>query len=111
MAPTPLTVQTVVPNGIALVPAVAADVVNGNVFPSNGQTTTLYMRNTVAAAAQVTVTTPFQAGGNAIADKVYTLPATVGAELEAGPFDPAIYDVNVAFMASAATVFVKAKQV
>lgn len=111
MAPTAIPVNTVVVNGIVPAAEVAADVANGNQFASNGSTTMLEMTNTTAVAQPVTVVTPGAPGGNAIADKVYNLPATIGAKIRCGPFDPSLYGNPVLVSAASATVTFAAYQI
>lgn len=112
MAATPLTVHTLTHAGAAPVTEVAADATNGNVLSTNNGTTTwVEATNTVASAATIVLTTPGSVDGNAVADKSYSLPGTVGAKLRfvVGPIG--VYGANPLITASATTVTLAAYQV
>lgn len=67
----------------------AADNTNGETIPNDGRTF-LHVKNTGGGACTVTVATPGQVDGLAIADLTATVPATTGDRL-IGPFPPGIY--------------------
>jgi hypothetical protein len=112
MAATALTANTITEAGlVATSLEVAADNVNGNSFVNNGVTTFLAVTNSTAAVQTLTVTTPNTVDGNAIADKVYNLPATLNYKLRIGPLPVSVYGSTVNFTTSAATVFVAVYQI
>lgn len=60
----------------------------------NDGKTILHFKKSGAGDCDVTITTPNTVGGNAIADRVVTVPASTG-DVFIGPFPPSIYnDVN-----------------
>lgn len=100
MAATALTV--VQPNGAAAadVAGAACDVANGNSFPARCE---LLVRNTGVSSRTVTITTPPDKDGNAVADPQVTL--TSGQVKLIGPLDPALYGAVVTATGSHAELF------
>lgn len=112
MAATVLPVTTILKDGVADVVGVAADIVNGNApATNNGKTTFIRMVNTVASVATVSLAYAIKVDGKTVPPEVYNLPATVGAEIEAGPFDLALFGKSPVFTASAVTVQLSFKQI
>lgn len=107
-----LPVTTITRAGITEVAPTAADATNGNALATNnGRTTWVEATNTVTSPATVMVATPGTVDGNAIGDKSYSLPGTIGAKLRMGPFPIEVYGPNPVVTASAATVNLAAFQI
>lgn len=87
---------------------VACDAVNGNAVPNSNGRTLLLFRNSTAGALNVTITTPNTEDGNAVSDKVVSVPAN--GQRIVGPLRVDVYGNPVVFQAAAATVFVTVLQ-
>lgn len=88
MARTALAPQTIVDEGIT--PAFTAANVDGHSIPGDGDHW-LEIKNTNGAPVNVTILTGGTLMGEAVADKVVSIPATTGDKI-IGPFPPALYN-------------------
>lgn len=89
----PVTTMTGVAGGIAPTAEVALDPAaspNGNVISNISPTTTLELTCTVAGPVNVTLVTPGDVGGRAIADDTVTM-SGAGTKRRLGPFSPAVF--------------------
>lgn len=100
MAATALTVVAAPGSAGAEVSGVACDTSNGNSFPAE---CLLLVRNTGVTSRTVTLTTPADAEGNAVADPQVTL--TSGQNKVIGPFNPAVYGKTVTATGSHAELY------
>lgn len=89
MARTTINAQQIVRTGLASALA-AVDQPNGNQFANDGMSF-LYVKNGSGSPITVTVGTPGNVDGLAIADLTVSVPATTG-ERMIGPFPPGIYN-------------------
>lgn len=100
MADVRLTVQKCTPNGITPTNTGSLSVANTYQVRNDGKTF-LHVINGGGTECNVTIDTPGNVGGLAIAQQTVAVPATTG-DVMIGPFPPAIYndpsgDLNVTF--------------
>lgn len=84
-----ISAQQIVRTGLASALA-AVDQPNGNQFANDGMCF-LYVKNGSGSSINVTISTPGNVDGLAVADLVVAVPATTG-ERMIGPFPPGIYN-------------------
>jgi hypothetical protein len=96
MARTEIPVTTLLgnPTGVLNTVPVALDATNGNVISNFGPTTWLELTCTVAGPVTVTLTTPGDVQGRAIADDSLSL-STIGSVRKFGPFSTAVYGTSL----------------
>jgi len=90
----PVTTLTGSTTGVLNTTPVALDATNGNVISSISPTTWLELTCTVAGPVTVTLTTPGDVQGRAIADDSLSL-STINSVRKFGPFDTDIYGPNL----------------
>lgn len=101
---TTVPVATVIEGGVPNNVATAGDLTGNVLATNNGVTTFVEFINTAAVASTVTVPYVVKVDGKTIPVQSYSLVATIGSVMKAGPFPISLFGVNPVFTPSAVTV-------